>query len=116
MKHENYCYAIDANSNDEEKMTPSCCQQSIDLFEIIPYEPMKSNPLNPDNISLDCIEENSNDSFNSVNPEKALKNKLKEFCLQAVNELHNSTWEQAIDFVQNLEHYYENELKLTPPH
>ncbi|CAO1410919.1 unnamed protein product [Diamesa serratosioi] len=110
VMQEGYWCETEDGSKDENEITPTSSQQSIDLFQIISYEPMISNPLNPENIELDCIEDNSNDSSDSDGAGIIFKNKLKGFCSQAFKDLDSSTWKQAIDFVENLENYYEKTL------
>lgn len=93
----------------ETEITPSCSQQSNEDFHDVALEPLHSNPSNPDNIILDSDDENSNDSSDSVDIGVILKQKLKKFCFKAIKS-HDSTWKEAIDFVENIEQYYENNL------
>lgn len=93
----------------ETEMTPKCSQESNEEFHNVALEPLNSNPSNPYNLILDSDGENSSDSSDSVDIGVILKQKLKTFCFKAIKS-HDSTWKQAIDFVENIELYYENNL------
>lgn len=96
------------DSKDETEISPSCSQQSNQDLFIEANEPTISNPPDNDSLSLDC-DDDSNSSSDSVDPGMILKSKLKQFCFQAIM-FHKSTWKDAIDFAENLENHYENNL------
>ena len=110
QKHEDFLTETKKDLEDSKyatEVTPSCSQESNQDLFVDTNEPMNSNPSDQ-SLLLDC-DEASNVSSDSINPGVILKNKLKEFCVQAI-KYHKSTWKEAIDFAKNLECYYENNL------